>query len=132
MNYAKPNSKNIRRCKKIFQKGIENPFSVLKAISLEYDLKSLQTYYSVHQIISDLKKDIMKNYLDDIVVFTFKFDGNGIPPNSKYLKILDGIGYTRIEKVEKDTAFYRLKSPHKYHLQGIFWYGYNIIDSYGE
>ena len=65
-----------------FQKGIDNPFSVLKAISVESDLNSLQTHYYVHQRLDDIKEDIIENNLYNVFVFPFKFDNNDVPNTS--------------------------------------------------
>ena len=111
-----------------FQKGIEKPFLILKAINIESDLKSLQTYYYIHTILADIKRDIMENDLHDVFLCPFKFDDNGVPNTSDYLNLLDVIGALKIETVEKATALYKLKYPHKYNFQNIVWSGDKILN----
>ena len=97
--------------KENFQKGIEKPFLILKAINIESDLKSLQNYYSVHQRLADLRRDIMDNNPHNISLCPFKFDKNGFPTTSKSLDLPDGIVALNIETVEKATDFDQLKPP---------------------
>ena len=48
------------------------------------------------------------------------------------MNLLGGIVFPRIETVDNYTYFYKLKSPHKYYLQNIVWFGEKILNSCGE
>ncbi|GFH50565.1 predicted protein [Chaetoceros tenuissimus] len=114
------------------KKGISDPFTVIRPVSIDSDLESLKGTHHVRTLLQELKCSIIQANMQDFFVIPHSFDADGKPNTMSFTIMLDGIGTLKEETFIMAMKFYIRKSPKTYHVEDAVWSGEKILNSCDE
>lgn len=114
------------------KKGISDPFTVIRPVSIDSDLESLKGTHHVRTLLQELKHSIIQADMQDVFVIPHSFDADGKPNTMSFTNMLDGIGTLKDDTVLMAMKFYIHKSPKTYHVENAKWSGDKILNSCNE
>lgn len=114
------------------KKGISDPFTVIRPVSIDSDLESLKGTHHVRTLLQELKHSIIQADMQDVFVIPHSFDADGKPNTMSFTNMLDGIGTLKDDTVLMAMKFYIHKSPKTYHVENAKWSGDKILNSCDE
>ncbi|GFH61162.1 hypothetical protein CTEN210_17638 [Chaetoceros tenuissimus] len=120
------------RMKDNCKKGISDPFTVIRPVSIDSDLESLKGTHHVRTLLQELKRSIIQADMQGVFLIPHSFDADGKPNTMSFTNMLDGIGTLKEESVLMAMKFYIRKSPKTYHVENAAWSGEKILNSCDE